>query len=666
MGDSGVGGLLQHLMDAAVGTIGADQGTMQLIEGESLRVVAHWGHKAPFLKFLESAGAGNSICFKIAERGERVVVPDVEKSELFAGTKSLAILRAAGVRSLQLTPMVSRSGSAVGILSTYWMTRCNPEERDLWQIDLLVRQATDVIEVARAQEAQRTSESTLRSFYESAPLMMGVVELPADNSDIIHIYDNPATDRFFGRPRGSTVGQSALNMGAPKEAVRTWIENYRRAEREGKPAQFEYWHQRGSEALWLSAVVTRIGGEDSGRVRFSYVVADLTERKRAEEALRASEEQLRLAILGGDLAVWDWDVERDKAYMGEKFFEMTGYQKDEIKSSWENFRRLVHPEDLARVESALTAHFRGESDYSVNDYRIRTKTGEYRWIRGVGKVVARNKQDAPLRMSGVIADITIQKKAEGVLREQLAHASRVSSLGELASSIAHELNQPLAAIRCNVDAASHILKQAPEALEQLQEILGDIGKENLRASEVIRTMRALLQQHEVECQPVDMNLVAEEVLRFAREDAIARRIKITTELAATLPAVLVNRVQLQQVVLNFVTNAMDAMVKQSIERRHLTVGTKVAADRRVEMWVSDSGPGIAPDDLPRLFQPFFTTKERGLGIGLSVARRIVTEYSGHIWAENRPEGGAVFHLALPALKREKARAKRKAAVRVKK
>ena len=115
--------------------------------------------------------------------------------------------------------MVSRTGKLVGVLSTHWKKVYCPDERDLWGIDMLVRQAADLVEVARAQEVLRTSESTLRSFYESAPLMMGVVEVPADNSDIIHLYDNPATDRFFGRPLGSTVGQSALRMGAPEEAV---------------------------------------------------------------------------------------------------------------------------------------------------------------------------------------------------------------------------------------------------------------------------------------------------------------------------------------------------------------------------------------------------------------------------------------------------------------
>jgi PAS domain S-box-containing protein len=655
--------LLQDVVDAAVACVGADQGTLQLLEGFSTRIVAHSGHKAPFLKFFGSTEIVASTWWKAARSGERVLVLDVEKSELFVGTQSLKVLLAAGVRSMQSTPMISRRGKLLGILSTYWRSRHTPDNRELLLIDLLVRQAADLIAMGRAEDALRTSESTLRTFYESSPLMMGVVEVPADNSDIIHIYDNPATDQFFDRPRGSTVGQSALRMGAPAEAVRTWIENYRLAERDGRPVQFEYPHVQKSGTVWLSAVVAKIGPGDSGRTRFSYAVTDVTERKRAEEALRTSEERLRLATVGGDLGVWDWDVVHDKAYISDKYFEMTGYHEGEFEPGLKFFRKLIHPEDWPAIESSIAAHFRGESEYSIAQYRMRKKTGEYRWFRVVGKVVARDEQGAPLRMAGVIADITTQKNAEAVLRDQLAHASRVSTMGELVSSIAHELKQPLSAMVCNIGAAGVFLNQEPPPLDQLRTILADIRKENERAGEVIQSLRSLMQKHETGSEPLEINPLAQEVLRFVKEDAVLRRIKITTALSPRLPAVLGNRGQLQQVVLNFIMNAMDAVAQQPPERRRLTVGTSLATDGGVEVSVSDLGPGIAPEKLPRIFEPFFTTKKGGLGIGLSVAEKIVTAHGGRIWAENHPAGGAVFHLALPAVSRPGVKAVGKKVVR---
>jgi PAS domain S-box-containing protein len=535
-----------------------------------------------------------------------------------------------------------KDGREIVVISR-WAVRRNGEGK---QTDVLEINR-DITERKRIEEALRTSESTLRSFYESAPLMMGVVEVTADNSDIIHLYDNPETDKFFGRPLGSTVGQSALKMGVPEEAVRRWIENYRQSEREGRRVQFEYWHPQKGGAVWLSAVVARIGPGRGGRTRFSYAVADVTERKRVEETLRASEERLTLATLGGELGVWDWDLARDTAQLSGKYYEISGYREGEVEPNREFFRRQVHPEDLAMVEGRVAAHLRGESDYLVVEYRMRRKTGEYRWIRGVGKIVARDKEGGPLRMAGVIADITAQKKAEEGLREQLAHASRVSTLGELASSIAHELGQPIAATVCNVDAAELSLNRAPPAVEEVRDVLTDIRKDNQRADDVIERMRKLLLKHEVEREPVELNLLAEEVLELVKEDAASRKIKIRTELSPQLPVVRGNRVQLQQVVLNFIMNAMDAVGQQPPERRRLTVSTGAGTDGVVQLLVSDLGPGIEPANLPRLFQPFFTTKASGLGIGLSVAERIVTALGGRVWAENRPSGGAIFHMALP-------------------
>jgi two-component system, LuxR family, sensor kinase FixL len=275
--------------------------------------------------------------------------------------------------------------------------------------------------------------------------------------------------------------------------------------------------------------------------------------------------------------------------------------------------------------------------------------GRQRWI------AARGRLDSPAgakkaRLLGVSVDITERKLAEVEVqrqREQLAHVSRVSVMGELAASVAHELNQPLGAILSNAEAAELFLKQDPPAVGELGAILADIRKDDERAGEVIRRMRALLRKHELERHPLEMNPLAEDVLRLVSADAALRKTAITAELAPRLPPIRGDRIHLQQVLLNLILNAMEAMAKQPPERRRLTVRTSRTHNGEVELSVADSGSGIQPENLPRLFEPFFTTKESGIGMGLSISRKIVEAHHGRIWAENHPAGGAVFHVTLP-------------------
>jgi PAS domain S-box-containing protein len=250
-------------------------------------------------------------------------------------------------------------------------------------------------------------------------------------------------------------------------------------------------------------------------------------------------------------------------------------------------------------------------------------------------------------------DITERKQAEAErLREraELAHVARVSTMGELAASVAHELNQPLGAILANAEAAELFLEQEPPALDDLRAILADIRKDDERAGEVIRRMRGLLRKRELERQPLEINSLVEDVLQLVSGDAALRGVSLTADLGPILPKVGGDRVHLQQVLLNLILNGMDAMAGEPRDRRRLLVRTRSGADGQVELAVIDSGPGIAPDKLPRVFEPFYTTKPNGMGMGLSIARTIIDAHHGRIWAENNASGGAVFRMALPAAK----------------
>jgi PAS domain S-box-containing protein len=245
-----------------------------------------------------------------------------------------------------------------------------------------------------------------------------------------------------------------------------------------------------------------------------------------------------------------------------------------------------------------------------------------------------------------IVDITERKRAE-VAQQELAHASRLALVGELTASIAHEINQPLGAILSNADAAELLLEASPAALDEVRQILGDIRKDDLRASEVIRRLRGLLRKREMEVQPLQLNEVVAEVLGLVRAESRRRGVAVETELAADLPLVQADKIHLQQVLLNLCFNGMEAMADGSGEKR-LTVRTAVNAAGWVEGAVSDTGAGIPPERLPRLFAPFFSTKQEGMGLGLSIARSLVEANGGRIWAENNPGGGATFRFTLPA------------------
>jgi signal transduction histidine kinase len=248
-------------------------------------------------------------------------------------------------------------------------------------------------------------------------------------------------------------------------------------------------------------------------------------------------------------------------------------------------------------------------------------------------------------------NITSRKRAEFEAeqrRQELAHVSRVSTMGELAAAIAHELNQPLTGVLTNAQAAMRYLSHDPPNLDEVTDILRDIIEDDRRAGEVIRRLRSMLQTGAIEPAEVDVNEIVADVLRLVGSDAVLRSVTLEPELAAGPQRVHGDRIQLQQVVLNLIVNAMDAMKGTPASDRHVTVRTMAPDRDTILVAVVDCGPGIDRDKLGRIFQPFFTTKQDGLGMGLSIARSIVEAHGGMLWAVNNPDVGASFLCRLPA------------------
>jgi signal transduction histidine kinase len=252
---------------------------------------------------------------------------------------------------------------------------------------------------------------------------------------------------------------------------------------------------------------------------------------------------------------------------------------------------------------------------------------------------------------GMSMDVTAPKVSELQMRaqlEEMSHLSRLAVVGELTASIAHEINQPLGAILANAEAAEILLESPVPTLDSIREILADIRSDDARATEVVRRLRSLLRKRELEIRPLDFNELVRDTLRFVAFDARRRGVDIFAVLAPSLPQVQGDKLHLQQVLLNLILNGMDAMAETPETKRHLSVATKPDAKGGIECSIEDSGRGIPAESLDKLFESFFSTKPNGVGLGLSIARSIVEAHRGRIWAENKPGGGAIFHLVLRA------------------
>jgi two-component system, LuxR family, sensor kinase FixL len=308
----------------------------------------------------------------------------------------------------------------------------------------------------------------------------------------------------------------------------------------------------------------------------------------------------------------------------------------------------VHPDDRDAVRLAVEDSLASGRDFEV-EHRVLGGAGQTRWISGRGRI-EHNPASKAILLHGVVLDITARRGAEldfQQLQGQLAHTSRVSMLGQLASAIAHELNQPLAAILRNAEAAELFLERDPPDLDEVRAILADIRSDDQRAGAVIERLRALLKRRSIEPRRLLASDLLGDIAALTRADAAGRRIAMKIESGSALPPVMGDAVHLQQVLLNLVLNAMDAIDSTPAAERLISVRADYRDGGLVEVAVSDSGPGIAAEKLEVVFEPFFTTKASGMGIGLSISRTIIEAHGGRIWAQANSPAGAIFRFTLP-------------------
>lgn len=379
-----------------------------------------------------------------------------------------------------------------------------------------------------------------------------------------------------------------------------------------------------------------------------FLAAALAEQEAARRALSHNEERLRLALSAAQISTWDWHAAENRVALTDIAMQMLKPTHDQIQGSFEIFSSNIHPQDRRSVLRAIERAIAGKTTTFERSFRVVRPDGEVRWIRGKGQVFY-DAAGRAARMIGVSLDFTAQRKIEIELarqHQQITYLNRVAVLGELSGALAHELSQPLTAILANAQAARLLMAREPLDTAELRAILDDIISDDHRAGEIIRGLYALFKKTPPQVQSLDINQLVRDVLVLAQTDFLVRGVEANVELADGLPAILGDRIQLQQVLLNLIINACEAMADKRAEQRKLLICTQTHSAGAVRISVADRGCGIPAGQEQKLFEAFFTTKEQGLGLGLSICRSIVLSHGGRLWAENNSNGGATFHIDL--------------------
>ena len=509
----------------------------------------------------------------------------------------------------------------------------------------------DITDRKAAELAQRESELRLRSIIDTVPDAIVVI----DSQRAIQSF-SPAAEQLFGYDSAEVIGQNVnILMPSPySEAHDSYIERYLRTGERRIIGIGRVVTGRRKDGSVFPMDLSVGEAHDGSAPIFVGIIRDITDRKAAEIARRESELRLRSILDTVPDAIVVIDAQGIIQSFSPAAERLFGFQSAEVVGR--------------NVKILMPTPYREAHDGYLDRY---LRTGERRII-GIGRVVVglrKNGETFPMELqvgefafagsryfTGFVRDLTERQEAERRIQDlqaELLHASRLSVMGQMASTMAHELNQPLTAVMNYLEAGRQLLATGPGGPHRVGEMMDKAIAQAQRAGEVIRRLRGFVGRGETERRVQNLNQLVEEALALALVGARQRGVRASLELEQSLPQVLVDPVQIQQVVLNLVRNAVEAM--EEVERRELVVGTRAVRDQEMaEVAVADSGPGIAPELADRLFQPFVTTKKTGMGLGLSICREIIEAHHGRLTVAPRSSGGTVFRLTLPTASREEA------------
>jgi PAS domain S-box-containing protein len=461
---------------------------------------------------------------------------------------------------------------------------------------------------------------------------------------------NRAAERTFGYRRNEVVGKELADIIIPpslREKHRRGLSRYLAtgdARVLGRRVEMTAVGADGRE-FPVELAVTRIPTD--GPPSFTGYLRDITKRRQSEEKMRESELNLRQMTETIPEMLWSATPEGAIDYCNARVLDYTGFSADEIMGN--DWTKLLHPDDVEQTVREWMSCVTTGAPYRVEVRTFHAADRTYRWCV-TSALPLLDQQGRILKWHGTVVDMHDWKQAQEELRNtqaELAHMTRVMTMGELTASIAHEVNQPLSGIITNASTCLRMLAADPPNVEGARETAQRTIRDSHRASDVITRLRALFSKKDTAIESVDLNEATQEVIALSLSELQRNRVILRPELADDLPLVAGDRVQLQQVILNLVRNASDAMSGVDDRPRRLVIRTERDEGDHVRLSVQDVGAGFGPQRPDKLFEPFYTTKNGGMGIGLSVSRSIVESHHGRLWATPNDGPGATFSFSIP-------------------
>lgn len=627
--------LLEEILDATIELLDADFGAVQLCNPQSkaLEIVAQHGFKQDFLDHFANASQESGVCARAMSQRARVIIHDVETDPGFAPHRQIAA--SVGFRAVQATPLFSRNGEPLGMISTHFRQPHHSSEHDLRFLDLYAHLAAEFIERKRAEERLRRNE-----IYLEEGQRLSHTASWAWNVSTGEVYWSTEMFRIFD------LDPDMVKPGYPdalqyihwddRALVKKTFEDATREEKEYELACRIVWSN--GTIRYIHNLAHPVFDENATLVEYVGTTIDTTERKQAEETALKAHQQVDMLLESISDNFFGLDKEGRFTYFNPHAanqIRALGRDPDALigRVAWEEFPDMPNKENVLRALSERVV---------VVDELYYAPLGE--WVEN---------HMYPSNDGGLVTFqryITERKRTEEELhktQDELAHVTRVTTLGELTASIAHEVNQPLGAIVTNGQACLHLLSGNDPDIKEVRKAVECMIADGIRASEVIKRIRRLLKKSRGGKSSYSINDNIREVLALTASELTKNRIKVRTELADDLPYVIADRVQIQQVVLNLVLNSKEAMSAACWQPRELLISTE-HAESAILVTITDTGVGIAPENRERAFAPFFTSKEEGLGLGLSISQTIIESHGGRLWTKPGHHGqGTTFQFTLP-------------------